>query len=135
MAMIVLPNIIGFIMVIVLTQLLLECDKRTYVVGWICMIFSLLVYVAPLCIVRKVIRTRSVKYMPFLLSLFLTISATVWFFYGILRNDLSILIPYMLGFICGILQLVLYFIYKNAKEKGNEERNEINAIEEDNRDS
>lgn len=41
----------------------------------------------------------------------------------------------MLGFICGILQLVLYFIYKNAKEKGNEERNEINAIEEDNRDS
>ncbi|CAI9757338.1 unnamed protein product [Fraxinus pennsylvanica] len=133
LTMVVLPNIIAFILIILLTQLLMEGDQRTYVVGWICIFFSLLAYVAPLCIVGKVIRTRSVEYMPFLLSLFLTISAAVWFFYGIVRSDLSILIPNMLGFIFGILQLTLYFIYKNAKENGDEEMNEIIAIEEDNR--
>ncbi|CAN1124251.1 Bidirectional sugar transporter NEC1 [Linum perenne] len=63
---------------------------------------------------RNVIKTKSVEYMPFSLSLFLTLCATAWFFYGLLVNDYYIALPNVLGFLFGITQMVLYMIYKDA---------------------
>ncbi|XP_022859986.1 bidirectional sugar transporter SWEET15-like [Olea europaea var. sylvestris] len=40
----------------------------------------------------------------------------VWFFYGLLLKDYNISIPNVQGFIFGVLQMVLYVIYKNAKQ-------------------
>lgn len=39
---------------------------------------------------RRVIKTKSVEYMPFSLSFFLTLCATMWFFYGLFVKDMVI---------------------------------------------
>ncbi|KAI3759526.1 hypothetical protein L6452_07410 [Arctium lappa] len=113
--LIVLLIVVGFGLIVVLTQFFAHGVNRGVIVGWICLVFSLCVFVAPLGVVRQVIKTKSVEYMPILLSVALTVSAVMWFFYGLLLGDFNIAIPNVLGFIFGILQMILYFVYKNKK--------------------
>ncbi|KAG9128879.1 hypothetical protein Leryth_009649 [Lithospermum erythrorhizon] len=113
----------GFGLIVGLTHFLVkETVARGVIVGWMCLIFSLCVFVAPLGILRQVIRTKSVEYMPFLLSFFLTVSAVMWFFYGLLLKDFNIWIPNVLGFTFGVLQMVLYVMYKDNKKVVEEEK-------------
>ncbi|XP_021775815.1 bidirectional sugar transporter SWEET12-like [Chenopodium quinoa] len=113
---ILLFNVFGFGVIVFFTMVIAKTTRvRLLILGWICLIFSLCVFVAPLGVMRKVIRTKSVEYMPFFLSFFLTISAVVWFFYGLLKHDYYIAIPNVLGFTFGIVQMILYAIYRNPK--------------------
>ncbi|THG05886.1 hypothetical protein TEA_030110 [Camellia sinensis var. sinensis] len=105
-----------FGLIFILTNFLTRGQARLHIVGWFCLVFSVCVFAAPLNIMNQVIRTKSVEFMPFYLSLSLTFSAIMWFFYGILRKDLNISIPNVIGFILGVLQMILYAIYKNGKK-------------------
>ncbi|KAL5791549.1 hypothetical protein ACOSP7_000143 [Xanthoceras sorbifolium] len=113
--LLLLFNVFGFGTIALLTFFLANGTNRLKILGYICMAFSLSVFVAPLCILRKVIRTKSVEFMPFTLSFFLTLGAVTWFLYGLLIKDLNIALPNVLGFIFGVLQMVLYMIYRNPK--------------------
>ncbi|GAA0185810.1 hypothetical protein LIER_33098 [Lithospermum erythrorhizon] len=118
MKMLVLLVVAGFGLIVALTHFLVKkMTFRAQIVGWICLVFSLCVFVAPLGILRQVIRTKSVEYMPLLLSLFLTLSAVMWFFYGLFLKDYNIWVPNVLGFTFGILQMVLYMMYKDNNKK------------------
>lgn len=90
---------------------------RVSIVGWICAIFSVLVFAAPLSVMRLVIKTKSVEYMPFGLSFSLMVCAVMWFFYGMLISDYYIALPNVLGFAFGITQMILYVIYRKPSKK------------------
>ncbi|GAA0151520.1 hypothetical protein LIER_37303 [Lithospermum erythrorhizon] len=109
-------------LVMLCSLLLVKGQNRKTMVGWVCAAVNLAVFAAPLSIMRQVIRTKSVEFMPFTLSLFLTLCATMWFFYGFFISDYYIALPNVIGFILGIAQMGLYLIYKNAR-KDNDEKN------------
>ncbi|KAK9741340.1 hypothetical protein RND81_03G098600 [Saponaria officinalis] len=101
-------------MIIVITVTLLcfhTTTTRTFFVGILCVIFCLGMYVSPLTIMRKVIKTKSVKYMPFWLSVGNFSNGVIWTIYAFLPLDQWILIPNGLGAISGAAQLMLYGCY------------------------
>ncbi|GAB4860380.1 hypothetical protein Ancab_035538 [Ancistrocladus abbreviatus] len=115
--LILLTNVLGFGAIVFVVLVIAKSNHlRMKILGWLCLTLAFLVFVAPLGVMRQVIRTKSVKYMPFFLSFFLTISAVMWFFYGLLKKDYFVAIPNVLGFLFGIAQMIIYFIYKNCEE-------------------
>lgn len=111
-------NILSYGLIVVTTLFATKNGpERVAVVGWICAVFSVCVFAAPLSIMRLVIKTKSVEYMPFSLSFFLTLCAVMWFFYGLLIKDYYVATPNVLGFVFGIAQMILYMIYKDQKKQ------------------
>ncbi|GMJ11260.1 hypothetical protein like AT2G39060 [Hibiscus trionum] len=109
-------NLGGYCLIMVVTNLFTQKCKRVIVMGWICAVYSVAVYASPLSIMRHVIRTRSVEYMPFPPSFSLTFCAIMWFFYGFLIQDFYVALPNLLGFLLGITQMIIYVKYKNANK-------------------
>ncbi|XP_060670098.1 bidirectional sugar transporter SWEET14-like, partial [Ziziphus jujuba] len=114
--LLVLLIALGYGLMVILTLFLAKGQKRIQVVGWICPVFNLIVLADPLCIMRKVIRTKSVEFMPFPLSFVQTIGAVMWFFHGLLLKNYHLAFSNVPGFIVGIVQMGLYIVYKNSKE-------------------
>ncbi|KAL8249967.1 hypothetical protein R6Q59_006835 [Mikania micrantha] len=92
-------------------------QTRVQVVGWICVGISVCVFAAPLTIVFQVVRTQSVEFMPLSLSCFLTLSATMWFAYGMSLKDICVTVPNVLGFLLGVFQMGLYAYYRKEPTK------------------
>ncbi|KMZ64772.1 Bidirectional sugar transporter SWEET3b [Zostera marina] len=86
---------------------------RKILVGSFGLVASVLMYSSPLVAVKQVIKTRSVKFMPFHLSLFTFIATSLWMAYGLVTHDLVLAAPNMVGCPMGLLQLLVYFIYRN----------------------
>ncbi|KAL0004659.1 hypothetical protein SO802_012220 [Lithocarpus litseifolius] len=105
-----------FTLILLVTHFAVKEKFRVEFLGWVCVAISVSVFAAPLSIVAQVIRTRSVEFMPFNLSFFLTLSAVMWFAYGLFLKDICIAIPNVVGFVLGLLQMLLYAIYRNNKK-------------------
>ncbi|CAA7052701.1 unnamed protein product [Microthlaspi erraticum] len=110
-----LLNFLGFATIVLVCELLTKGSTREKVLGGICVGFSVIVFAAPLSIMRLVVRTRSVEFMPFSLSLFLTLSAVTWLFYGLAIKDFYVALPNVLGAFLGAVQMILYIIFKYYK--------------------
>ncbi|XP_071922606.1 bidirectional sugar transporter SWEET2a-like isoform X2 [Coffea arabica] len=65
-----------------------------------------------------VIKTKSVEYMPFYLSLATFLMSLSFFGYGMFKQDLFISVPNGIGSLLGIIQLVLYFCYSRSSDGG-----------------
>ncbi|XP_022773928.1 bidirectional sugar transporter SWEET3-like [Durio zibethinus] len=87
---------------------------RKVFVGTVGLVASVAMYAAPLVIVKQVIVTKSVEFMPFYLSFFSFLASILWLAYGLLSHDLLLASPNLVGLPLGILQLGLYFKYRKT---------------------
>ncbi|KAM7256622.1 hypothetical protein ACFE04_012363 [Oxalis oulophora] len=94
----------------------LHTNSRKIFSGSGAAVCSIIMYASPLSVMRSVIKTKSVEYMPFFLSLFMFLCATCWFLYGLVGKELFVSIPNGFGCALGVVQLILYFAYRNHKD-------------------
>ncbi|KAK6938326.1 SWEET sugar transporter [Dillenia turbinata] len=104
-----------FLAVALVSLFALHHKHRTIFCGIAAATFSIIMYASPLSIMRMVIKTKSVEYMPFFLSLFVFLCGTSWFIYGLLGRDPFVAVPNGFGSGLGALQLMLYGVYRNHK--------------------
>ncbi|KAL8485332.1 hypothetical protein ACS0TY_027580 [Phlomoides rotata] len=104
-----------FATVVLVSLFALHGKGRKLFCGLAATVFSIIMYGSPLTIIRLVIKTKSVEFMPFFLSLFVFLCGTSWFVYGLLGKDPFVAIPNGFGCGLGTVQLILYAIYRNNK--------------------
>lgn len=85
---------------------------RKMFVGLIGLSGSIGMYSSPLVAVKRVIKTKSVDFMPFYLSFFSFLASSLWLAYGLLSHDIVLASPNLVGCPVGIVQLVVYFMYR-----------------------
>ncbi|EOA14365.1 hypothetical protein CARUB_v10027550mg [Capsella rubella] len=118
-------EVIFMVVVIFCTLYFLHTTKqRSMLIGILCIIFNVIMYAAPLTVMKLVIKTKSVKYMPFFLSLANFMNGVVWVIYACLKFDPYILIPNGLGSLSGIVQLILYVTYYKTTNWNDDEDDE-----------
>ncbi|XP_030459966.1 bidirectional sugar transporter SWEET16-like isoform X1 [Syzygium oleosum] len=129
MKLVAIINVGFFGAVIAVTLLAIHGNMRLTVVGILCAGLTVGMYASPLAVMRTVIKTKSVEYMPFFLSFFLFLNAGVWSTYAVLVKDFYIGVPNGIGFILGSAQLILYLIYKNKSTASKSEESTEEAEE------
>ncbi|XP_052187664.1 bidirectional sugar transporter SWEET3-like [Diospyros lotus] len=87
-----------------------HCHRKV-LVGSVGLVASIAMYGSPLVVVKQVIKTKSVEFMPFYLSFFSFLASSLWMAYGLLSHDLFLASPNLVGSPLGIIQLVLYCKY------------------------
>jgi solute carrier family 50 protein (sugar transporter) len=91
---------------------------KRVIVGTAGIVSTAILYASPLSIIRLVIQTKSVEFMPsFYFSLFIFLGSASWIVYGALSRDIIIMAPNFLGTPLGFGQMVLYCIYRDIKSR------------------
>ncbi|KAL0921119.1 hypothetical protein M5K25_008156 [Dendrobium thyrsiflorum] len=92
-------------------------QSRQIFVGYINVASLISMFASPLFIINLVIKTKSVEFMPFHLSLATFLMSISFFAYGLLLRDFFIYIPNGLGSVLGIIQLLLYGHYREKSRE------------------
>ncbi|XWS10184.1 hypothetical protein CRYUN_Cryun39dG0053700 [Craigia yunnanensis] len=100
---------------------IVDREARWILVGLLSCASLISMFASPLFIINLVIRTKSVEFMPFYLSLSTFLMSTSFFLYGIFNFDAFIYVPNGIGTILGIVQLVLYFYFKRKSVEDSRE--------------
>ncbi|KAI9079450.1 hypothetical protein K1719_038532 [Acacia pycnantha] len=132
--LILLLNFGVFCVIVLLTHLLAKgAAARVKLLGWICVVFatSAADVVAPaVSIVKKVIRKKSVERLSHPIMLLVkVIAAITWLLYGLALKDFYVTLPNAVRISFGIVQMVLYAMYRKKKlvkdEKLQEHKGEV----------
>ncbi|KAK4850254.1 hypothetical protein QYF36_005169 [Acer negundo] len=113
----ILAVLVIFAIVVVGSLQIADIFLRRIIVGILSSAALISMFASPLFVINLVIRTKSVEFMPFYLSLSTFLMSTSFFVYGILNMDVFIYVPNGMGTVLGIVQLVLYFYYKGSSRE------------------
>ncbi|KAG2677633.1 hypothetical protein I3843_12G109100 [Carya illinoinensis] len=120
--LILLLVVFGLLAIVVAGSLqILDRTMRWIFVGLLSGASLISMFASPLFIINLVIRTKSVEFMPFYLSLSTFLMSTCFFLYGLFNDDIFIYVPNGMGTILGIVQLVLYFFYSRRQREDSAE--------------
>ncbi|OMO98477.1 SWEET sugar transporter [Corchorus olitorius] len=97
--------------IVAISMLAIEFKYRAVFVGVLCVVFNIIMYLSPLAIWEKVMRTRSVEYMPFWLSVGNFVNGCCWSIYALIQFDFFIIFNHGIGAIFGAIQLIIYAYY------------------------
>ncbi|VVA32156.1 PREDICTED: bidirectional sugar [Prunus dulcis] len=109
-----------FVFVVFVSLGVLEYDDRQTFVGYLSVASLISMFASPLFIIKLVIKTRSVEFMPFNLSFATFLMSLSFSAYGIFKEDPFLYIPNGIGTILGLVQLALYSYY--SKISGEDSR-------------
>eukprot|EP00697_Spironema_sp_BW2_P002733 gnl/Spiro4/13645_TR7270_c0_g1_i1.p1 gnl/Spiro4/13645_TR7270_c0_g1~~gnl/Spiro4/13645_TR7270_c0_g1_i1.p1 ORF type:complete len:254 (+),score=68.73 gnl/Spiro4/13645_TR7270_c0_g1_i1:47-808(+) len=89
-------------------------SSASFYLGLLAAFFNIAMYASPLSVIRLVITTKSVEFMPLPLSVMTFMVSSIWLFFGLYVGDVWITTPNVLGVILGAAQLIIWTIYRNG---------------------
>ncbi|KAJ3686114.1 hypothetical protein LUZ61_015278 [Rhynchospora tenuis] len=113
--------IVGVVALLVMT-LAHTHERRSMIVGILAAFCSILMYAAPLSVMKMVVQTKSVEFMPLSLSVATFFNCVCWEAYALIPFDLYIVIPNCVGFLLATAQLFLYAMYYKSTQRHIEAR-------------
>lgn len=108
----------AFIIIAFVSLKLFEPPNRQIFVGYLSVISLISMFASPLFAINLVIKTRSVEFMPFYLSLATFLMSLSFFAFGMFKSDPFIFVPNGIGTVLGVIQLVLYYYYYYSNAYG-----------------
>ncbi|KAI9160956.1 hypothetical protein LWI28_013092 [Acer negundo] len=112
---VVIPVLLLFCATVVISAFVFhDHHYRKVFVGSVGLVACVAMYGSPLVVMKQVIGTKSVEFMPFYLSFFSFMASSLWMAYGLLGHDLFIASPNIVATPLGLLQLVLYCKYRKS---------------------
>ncbi|GLU06030.1 hypothetical protein SLE2022_230970 [Rubroshorea leprosula] len=124
---VLLELILVVVLTLVVLTLLHSTRRRSLAVGIIGNVSSIMMYASPFSVMKRVISTKSVEYMPFSLSLASFACGFAWTCYGLLPFDPFICFSSGYGTLLGLGQLILYAIYYKSTKRQMEARQTVEA--------
>ncbi|KAI3466015.1 hypothetical protein Pfo_022678 [Paulownia fortunei] len=101
--------------------LIVDFEVRHLTIGFLSCASLISMFASPLFIINLVIRTRSVEFMPFHLSLSMFLLSTSFLLYGIFNFDPFVYVPNGIGTVLGVIQLILFSYYKKSSREDSTE--------------
>ncbi|RAL40905.1 hypothetical protein DM860_008603 [Cuscuta australis] len=101
-------------------------EKRTKIVGSLCVVFGIILYASPLSVMKTVIRSGSAEYLPGWLIASGFANGVLWAAYACIRFDIFILVSNGVGAILALSQIILKCICHNLPRPA-----EVHSVDDD----
>ena len=89
----------------------------SYYTGLVAMIFNVLMYAAPGEKMYTVCKTGNYELIPIWSTIGAAACSGCWLIYGLYLLDSNVIIPNVLGVICAIIQIIVFYIFKSKGKK------------------